>query len=101
MESKSFRYNKTRSSKRLRNRPGARDYRTGSLSESGAGILRYCTVLAIGTFLILLGIIINVAICFVMLRGKRFKKSNSNFLHLSVIELVIRLLNFPVEIYIP
>ncbi|XP_068691218.1 neuropeptide FF receptor 2-like [Montipora foliosa] len=58
-------------------------------------------MLAIGTLLILLGIVVNVAICVVMLRGKRFKKNNSNFfiLHLSVTELVIRLLIFPVVMY--
>ena len=36
-------------------------------------------ILSIAMVLIALGIIVNGAICFVMLRGKRFKKNTSNF----------------------
>ena len=43
----------------------------------------------------------NGAICFVMLRGKRYKRNTSNFfiLHLSIMELVSRLLIFPIVVY--
>ena len=63
--------------------------------------LSFPTVLSIAILLIVLGVILNGAICFVMLRGKRYKKNTSNFfiLHLSVIELVIRLLIGPIVVY--
>ena len=72
--------------------------RSSSLKEAPVS---FGVVLAIGTLLILLGIAVNLTICFVMLRRKRYKKNNSNFfiLHLSVTELVIRLLIFPVVVY--
>lgn len=58
--------------------------------------------LPINVLLIVLGIIVNLAICFVMLRKNRYRgnKSNLFILHLSVTELVYRLLIFPVVIYI-
>lgn len=61
----------------------------------------FSTVLSIATLLIVLGIIVNGAICFVMLRRKRYKKNTSNFfiLHLSVTELALRLLIFPIAVY--
>ncbi|XP_020629604.1 neuropeptide FF receptor 2-like [Orbicella faveolata] len=63
--------------------------------------LSFSTVLSIVMFLVVLGVILNGAICFVMLREKRFKKNTSNFfiLHLSVTELVIRLLIGPIVVY--
>ena len=72
--------------------------RSSSLKEAPVS---FGVVLAIGTLLILLAIAVNLTICFVMLRRKRYKKNNSNFfiLHLSVTELVIRLLIFPVVVY--
>ena len=72
--------------------------RSSSLKESPVS---FGVVLAIGTLLILLGIAVNVTICFVMLRRKRYKKNTSNFfiLHLSVTELVIRLQIFPLVVY--
>ena len=64
-------------------------------------ISSFSTILSIAVLLIMLGIIVNGVICFVMLRGKRYKKNTSNFfiLHLSVAELVFRLLVFPLVIY--
>ena len=58
--------------------------------------------LSINVLLIVLGIIVNLAICFVMLRKNRYRRNTSNLfiLHLSVTELVYRLLIFPVVIYI-
>lgn len=58
--------------------------------------------LPINVLLIVLGIIVNLAICFVMLRKNRYRRNTSNLfiLHLSVTELVYRLLIFPVVIYI-
>lgn len=52
-------------------------------------------------FVILLGIIVNATVCYVMLRGKRYKRNSSNFFitHLSVVELVYRLLVFPLIVY--
>lgn len=72
--------------------------RLSSLKEAPVS---FGVVLAIGTLLILLGIAVNLTICFVMLRRKRYKKNNSNFfiLHLSVTELVIRFLIFPLVVY--
>ena len=63
--------------------------------------LSFSTVLSIAMLLLVLGVILNGAICFVMLRGKRYKKNTSNFfiLHLSVTELVIRLLIGPIVVY--
>jgi len=59
------------------------------------------TVLSIAILLVVLGVILNGAICFVMLRGKRYRKNTSNFfiLHLSVTELAIRLLIGPIVVY--
>ena len=57
--------------------------------------------LSVNLLIIVLGIIVNAAICYVMLRGKRYKRNSSNFFitHLSVVELVYRLLVFPLIIY--
>ncbi|XP_074629835.1 neuropeptide FF receptor 1-like [Acropora palmata] len=72
--------------------------RSSSLKEAPVS---FGVVLAMGILLILLGIAVNATICFVMLQRKRYKKNNSNFfiLHLSVTELVIRLLIFPLVVY--
>lgn len=72
--------------------------RSSSLKEAPVS---FGVVLAMGILLILLGIAVNATICFVMLQKKRYKKNNSNFfiLHLSVTELVIRLLIFPLVVY--
>ena len=61
----------------------------------------FSTILSIAMLLVVLGVILNAAICFVMLRGKRYKKNTSNFfiLHLSTTELVIRLLIGPIVVY--
>jgi len=57
--------------------------------------------LSVNLLIIVLGIIVNAAIGYVMLRGKRYKRNSSNFFitHLSVVELVYRLLVFPLIIY--
>lgn len=57
--------------------------------------------LSLNLLLIVLGIIVNAIICYVMLRGKRYKRNSSNLFitHLSVVELVHRLLIFPILIY--
>ena len=59
------------------------------------------TILAIAISLILSGVLVNSAICFVMFRGKRYRRNNSNFFifHLSVTELAVRLLIFPIVVY--
>ena len=61
----------------------------------------FAIVLTINLLVIVSGIIVNAAICYVMVRGKRYKRNNSNFFitHLSVVELVYRLLVFPLIIY--
>ena len=63
--------------------------------------LSFSSILSITMFLFVFGIVTNGVICFVMLRGKRYKKNTSNFyiLHLSVTELVLRLLVFPTVVY--
>ena len=59
-------------------------------------------ILTVNVVVIILGIIVNVAICLVMLRKKRYRRNSSNFfiLHLSVTELVYRLLVFPILIWL-
>ncbi|XP_078378075.1 neuropeptide FF receptor 1-like [Oculina patagonica] len=61
----------------------------------------FAVTLSINLLVIVSGIIVNAVICYVMLRGKRYKRNNSNFFitHLSVVELVYRLLVFPLVIY--
>ncbi|XP_078352215.1 neuropeptide FF receptor 2-like [Oculina patagonica] len=61
----------------------------------------FAITLSINLLVIVSGIIVNAVICYVMLRGKCFKRNNSNFFitHLSVVELVYRLLAFPLIIY--
>ena len=63
--------------------------------------IAFSVILSINLLVILLGITVNTAICYVMLRGKRYKRNSSNFFitHLSVVELVYRLLVFPLIIY--
>ena len=63
--------------------------------------ISFATILSIATVLIVLGILVNGAICHVMLRGKRYRKNTSNFfiLHLSVTELVVRLFIFLTVVY--
>ena len=60
----------------------------------------FAIVIAINMFVIGLGLIVNAVICYAMLRGKRYKRNGSNFfiLHLSVMELVYRILVFPIII---
>ncbi|XP_020629602.1 neuropeptide FF receptor 2-like [Orbicella faveolata] len=57
--------------------------------------------LSVNLLIIVLGVIVNATICYVMLRGKRYKRNSSNFFitHLSMVELVYRLLVFPLTIY--
>ena len=57
--------------------------------------------LTVNLLIIVLGIIVNATICYVMMRGKRYKRNSSNFFitHLSLVELVYRLLVFPLIIY--
>ncbi|XP_078378108.1 neuropeptide FF receptor 1-like [Oculina patagonica] len=83
-----------------------------SISRSGSTLLLirsyeeariiFAVILSINLLVIVSGIIVNAAICYVMLRGKRYKRNSSNFFitHLSVVELVCRLLIFPVFIYL-
>ena len=61
----------------------------------------FAIILSINLLVIVSGIIVNAAICYVMLRGKRYKRNSSNFFitHLSVVELVYRLLVFPIIVY--
>ena len=63
--------------------------------------IAFAVILSINLLVILSGIIVNAAICYVMLRGKRYKRNSSNFFitHLSVAELIYRLLVFPLIIY--
>ncbi|XP_020629603.1 neuropeptide FF receptor 2-like [Orbicella faveolata] len=63
--------------------------------------IAFSVILSINLLVILLGIVVNAAICYVMLRGKRYKRNSSNFFitHLSIVELVYRLLVFPLIVY--
>ena len=63
--------------------------------------ITFAVILSINLLVIVWGIIVNVAISYVMLRGKRYKRNRSNFFitHLSVVELVHRLLVFPLIVY--
>ena len=58
--------------------------------------ISFAVIWSVATVFILLGVIVNGTIRFVMLRGKRYRRNTSNFfiLHLSVTELVVRLLIF-------
>ena len=64
-------------------------------------VISFSTILSMAVLLILLGICVNGVICLIMFRGSRYKRSTSNFfiLHLSVTELIFRLLVFPLVIY--
>lgn len=61
---------------------------------------RFPAILSINLIIILLGVIVNAVISYVMVREKRYKRNRSNFFitHLSLLELVYRLLVFPVMI---
>ena len=61
---------------------------------------KFRIIVSINLVAIVLGIIVNAAICYVMLRGQRFKRNGSNFfiMHLSVMELIYRFLIFPIII---
>lgn len=61
----------------------------------------FAVSLSLNLLLIVLGIIVNAIICCVMLRGNRYKRNSSNLFltHLSVVELVYRLVIFPILIY--
>ena len=63
--------------------------------------LWFSSTLSIAIFLFVVGIVANGVICFVTIRGKRYKKNTSNFfiLHLSVTELVLCLLIFSIVLY--
>lgn len=58
--------------------------------------ISFAAILSVATVFILLGVLVNGTVCFVMLRGKRNRRNTLNFfvLHLSVTELVVRLLIF-------
>ena len=64
-------------------------------------VISFSTILSMAVLLILLGICVNGVICLIMFRGSRYKRNTSNFfiLHLSVTELIFRLLVFPLVIY--
>lgn len=64
-------------------------------------VISFSAILSLAVLLIVLGICVNGVICFIMLRGKRYKRNISNFfiLHLSVTELIYRLFVFPLVIY--
>ena len=61
----------------------------------------FAIIISVNLLVIVSGIIVNAGICYVMLRGKRYKRNTSNFFiaHLSVVELVFRLLVFPLIIF--
>ena len=61
----------------------------------------FAIILSVNLVVIVSGMIVNAAICYVMLRGKRYKRNSSNFFitHLSVVELVYRVLVFPIIAY--
>ena len=48
--------------------------------------IAFMAILTVNVVVIILGVIVNVAICLVMLRKKRYQRNSSNFLilHLSV-----------------
>ena len=60
----------------------------------------FAIIVSINLVVIVLGIIVNAAICYVMVRKKRYKRNGSNFfiMHLSVMELTYRFLVFPIII---
>ena len=62
--------------------------------------IAFQTILSIAIPLIVLGVVVNGAISFVMLRGKRYKKNTSNvfILYLSVTKVVFRFVVFPLVI---
>lgn len=64
-------------------------------------VISFSTILSMAVLLILLGICVNGVICLIMFRGSRYQRNTSNFfiLHLSVTELIFRLLVFPLVIY--
>ena len=64
--------------------------------------IAFMAILTVNLVVIILGAIVNVTICLVMLRKKRYQRNGSNFfiLHLSVTELVYRLLVFPILIWL-
>lgn len=64
--------------------------------------IAFMAILAMNLVVIILGVIVNVAICLVMFRKKRYQRNGSNFfiLHLSVTELIYRLLVFPILIWL-
>ena len=61
----------------------------------------FAIILSINLLVIVSGIIINAAICCVMLHKKRYKRNSSNFFitHLSVVELIYRVLVSPIVVY--
>ena len=60
----------------------------------------FAIIVSINLVVIVLGIIVNAAICYVMVRKKRYQRNGSNFfiMHLSVMELTYRFLVFPIII---
>ena len=60
----------------------------------------FAVIVSINLVVIVLGIIVNAAICYVMVRRKRYKRNGSNFfiMHLSVMELTYRFLVFTIII---
>ena len=62
----------------------------------------FALFLTINLFLILFALIVNASICYIMIRGKRYKRNRSNLFitHLSVMELIYRFLIFPLLVYL-
>ena len=51
-------------------------------------------------FLVVIGVLANIAVCSVLVRGRRFKKHISNFMlfHLSITDMVFRLIVVPAQL---
>lgn len=85
---------------------------TGTQISSGSTLLLirsyrearnlFALSLSINLLLIVLALTVNAFICYIMIRGKRYKRNRSNLFitHLSMVELVYRLLIFPLLIYL-
>ena len=85
---------------------------TGTQTSSGSTLLLirsysearnlFALSLSINLLLIVLALTVNAFICYIMIRGKRYKRNRSNLFitHLSMVELVYRLLIFPLLIYL-
>lgn len=47
--------------------------------------MSFATILTIASLFIMLGILVNGVVCYVMLRGKRYRKNTVKFLHLAFV----------------